>query len=156
MAYLTREQALARLSAYGMDEMDMDRMPTQGDLMLASYELDSMGPFIGTKLATDGTQTLAFPRNVNPDGTQNTSSVVPDPILDWVVHRAYMISIAEKPALTSRSARGISESFASPFKSPVRSRLEQLERVLVGYFLKVGQSVDTRPYSSTPERDLAS
>lgn len=148
MSYLTEEEAEARLD----ERYGIAAAPLIGDLEIASSELDSLGPFIGTQLVTDGTQTLAFPRSENPDGTTNAQTDPPDAILDWVALNAYRISVDDPPAITSRSARGLSESYAYPKGSQNERRMAYL---LAPYFLRMGQSVDTRPYSPTPEADLA-
>lgn len=147
-SYLTEDQAEERLERFRIAGA-----PSEGDLDIASSELDSMAPFIGTKLVTDGTQALAFPRNENPDGTTSALTDPPDAILDWVALNAYRLSVGDPPAITSRSARGLSESFAYPKSSQNDRRMEYL---LEPYLLRMGQSVDTRPSSPTPEADLAS
>lgn len=131
-SYLTSSEAETRLYS----RFNITATLTDGDVEIASAELDSMAPFIGTKKVTDGTQELAFPRSVNPDGTENASSTPPDAVLDWVALCAYRIVSDDSGAITSASADGVSISYASPKVSQAGRRMAyQIEP----YLLKVGE-----------------
>jgi hypothetical protein len=105
----------------------------EGDADIASDELDAMGPFIGYKL--DSEQERAFPRTINPDGTENTDEDPPAAILDWIALAAYHTTTEETPGITSESIGSTSRSYASPKVSQTERRME---RLLEPYFLKVG------------------
>lgn len=143
-SYLTEAQAEARLDS----RFGIEAAPLQGDIDIASSELESSGPFIGRKLVTDGTQVLAFPRSQNPDGTTNTDTTVPDAILDWVALNSYRIHSDDAPAVTSWSRSGVSESYAYPAPSQAERRMEYL---LAPYLLRVGQRVGVTVYRYTQQ-----
>ena len=131
-SYLTASQAETRLYS----RFNIETTVTDGDVEIASDELDAGTPFIGTKLVTDGTQEREFPRSVNPDGTTNEATTPPDAVLDWVALAAYQLTSDDSPAVTSASADGVSLTFASADTSPTERRMAYL---LSPYYLKVGE-----------------
>lgn len=142
MSYLTTEQATTRLATYGITST-----PSQGDLVVASAELDSLGPWIGTK--NDYDQELAFPRSLLLDGTSNTGGTVPDAILDAVALLAYHIGTDDDPAITSESILDRSVTYSTPKESKNTRRIVALVRP---YQRKVGSRVGERYYPTEQER----
>jgi hypothetical protein len=143
VAYLTTDQAEARLE----DRFSITATVTEGDLDAASYALDASGPFIGERL--DSTQELAFPRNLNPDGTLNTDEDAPSRILDWVALKAYQLSVNEDPLVTSESIGMASKTYATPKGSQTDRRMEALLSVYLDQGAStttVGSSFDTYIY----------
>lgn len=118
--YLTNAQIQARLST----RFSVSATITAGDADIASAELDAAGPFIGEKQST--TQERAFPRSLNPDGSENTDPAIPEPVLDWVALRAFQLSEDEAPAVTSESALGFRASYANPKLSQSQARMIRL------------------------------
>ena len=131
-AYLTASDAETRLYS----RFNIETTVTDGDVEIASDELDAQTPFIGTKLVTDGTQIREFPRSLNPDGTANEDTDPPEAVLDWVALAAYQLTSDDSPAVTSASADGVSLTFARPDTSPTERRME---RMISPYYLKVGE-----------------
>jgi hypothetical protein len=131
--YLTHEDIVARLLA--RFQLEAEIAPADADI--ASFELDSSGPFIGAKL--DEAQPHQFPRDEAPDGTPSTSEDIPDAVLDWVSLRAYQLSSDEAPAVKQESAGRVSVTYADPKLSQSQNRME---RLLVPYLstLDVGGS----------------
>lgn len=145
--YLSTNDAEARLwSRYGVEAS-----LSTGDLEAASVELDALAPFIGSKYDTSGDQELAFPRSINPDGTEGDGEV-PERVLDWVALAAYTITSPDSPAVTSESIGSTSRTYSTSRVSPSTRRLAHL---IEPYFLKVGQRVgayDTwRTHESYPD-----
>jgi hypothetical protein len=141
-SYLGPEQAQIRLAAYGIDAR-----PSMGDLVAASYELDGQGPFIGERL--DSSQTLAFPRTLNPDYTANTDEDVPGRILDWVALKSYQLTNEEEPGVVSESIGLASVSYSTPKTSQTSRRLEFLISPYLARGAQtsvVGSSFDTEIY----------
>lgn len=133
LGYLSPEDAEARLfSRFGIESS-----LGAGDVAAASSELDLMRPFIGTKLVTDGTQTLEFPRSIKPDGTTATSTV-PDAVLDYVALCAYRLSVDDPPPVKSSGAGSVNVTYMDSKASQTDRRMEYL---LEPYLLKVGQLV---------------
>lgn len=119
MAYLTTTEAETWLERY-----EIVTTLTDGDLDSASWQLDAKGPFIGERLSS--TQELAFPRNLNPDGTENTDTDVPDRILRWVAFKAYQLTSNDEPGITSESIGMASWSYATPASSQSERRMDDL------------------------------
>lgn len=107
--YINKTDAASRLSTrYAITATLND-----GDLEIASDEIDySCGPFIGSK--QNGSQARAFPRSINPDGTGNTNSAIPDAVLDATALLAYHLGVDEGPAVTSESSLDRSISYSTP------------------------------------------
>jgi hypothetical protein len=139
-SYLTAQQAETRLD----NRFGIEAFPLVGDLDAASAEVDAMGPFIGTKLVTDGTQTLAFPRSLNPDGTENEATTAPDAVLDLVALLAARSVTEYEPVVTSRSRSGLSESYSYPVAPRTERLIENNYVSLRPYLLKMGRSVADR------------
>lgn len=106
-SYLTAAQIATRLS----DRFAITATITAGDADIASNELDASGPFIGEKQVS--TQERAFPRSVNPDGSVNSTTTLPDAVLDWIALRAYQLSVDDDSAVKSESVGDISITYAS-------------------------------------------
>lgn len=122
MAYLTTAAAESRLE----DRYEIITTLTVGDLDAASWELDASGPFIGERLDSSGVQELAFPRDLNPDGTENTDTDVPARILDWVALKAYQLTSDESSSITSESIGMASWTYATPRHSQNETRMKYL------------------------------
>lgn len=130
-AYITAADGGARL----LSRFNITATLSNADVEIASDELDSLRPFIGDKQATDGTQPRQFPRNINPDGTENTDPAVPEPILDGVVLLAYQAVEDEGPAIKSHSVLDLSITYASPKVSQASRRILAL---VSPYLLRTG------------------
>lgn len=120
MPYLSTAEAETRLE----DRYEIITTLTVGDVDAASWELDANGPFIGERLSS--TQELAFPRNLNPDGTENTDTDVPERILDWVALKSYQLTSNEQPGIISESIGMASWTFGKPVSSQSERRMEHL------------------------------
>lgn len=118
-SYLTNTDAQARLSS----RFSITATLAPADLDVASDELDSLAPFIGNKQATDGTQPRQFPRDANPDGTENTDTAVPEAILDAVALLAYQAVEDEGPAIKSESALDKSVQYSTPKTTQTSRRI---------------------------------
>lgn len=152
VAYLGAIEIEDRLdSRFGISTTIQD-----GDADIASDELDAKGPFIGYK--QDSEQERAFPRTINPDGTENTDTDPPSVVLDWVALRGYLISTEETPGITSESIGSTSRSYITPRVSQAQDRLARVERALQKYQLKVGQRLTGysgwRTWESYPDAPL--
>lgn len=119
-SYLSPDDAAARL--WGRYDIQVDLK--SGDLYTATYELDSYARFIGERQADD--QALAFPRTLNPDGTDNAEITVPDAVLDWVALRAYQLSVNEGPPVKSESVLDQSVTYAFASTSQTAKRMAGL------------------------------
>lgn len=108
-----------------MDRFGITATIAVADADISSDDLDAEGPFIGEKLG-GAAQARQFPRNENPDGSANTSAVVPNAVLDWVALRAFQLSTDEGPAVKSEGAGGVSVSYAAPKVSQSEKRMERL------------------------------
>lgn len=122
MAYLTSTQIQTRLTS----RFELSATVNEGDADIASADLDASGPFVGAK--QDEAQEEQFPRNTNPDGTANTSTTVPEPVLDWVALRAYELASDEDPAIQSEGISDLRVTYASPRISQTQRRMENLLR----------------------------
>lgn len=143
MPYLTADQAIDRLD----ERYGITATITDGDIDAASWELDASGPFIGERLVS--TQELAFPRNLNPDGTVNAEEDIPERILDWVALKAYQLTSNEDPGIISESIGISSWTFGRPASSQSERRMEYLIRPYLdrgANTTTVGSSFDTRIY----------
>lgn len=129
--YITTSDAETRL----LSRFGVTATLTDGDVEIASDELDFMRPFIGAKLVTDGTQERAFPRSITPDGETNEETDVPGAVLDWVVLCAYRLATDDAPPVTSEGAGSVNVSYASPKPSQTDRRMQ---RLIEPYLLKVG------------------
>ena len=138
--YLTGIECEIRLG----DRFNLEYEVTDGDAEIASQELDAMGPFIGSKL--DSEQENAFPRSINPDGTENVSEDPPAVILDLVALSAYRLAADDAPALSSRSVQDLSESYAVPRQSQAERRMAGLAGSLSPYLLRSGRRVGESAY----------
>lgn len=118
--YLTNSEIATRLSS----RFVITATITLGDADIASDDLDAGGPFIGDPLVEG--QGRAFPRDKSPDGADNTSTTIPDAILDWVALRAYQLSTDEGPAVKSEGAGGVSVTYADPKASATEKRMRRL------------------------------
>jgi hypothetical protein len=118
--YLTSTEITTRLSG----RFAVTATITAGDAEIASDDLDGAGPFIGAKQASD--QPRQFPRTLNPDGTENTSTVAPTAVLDWIALRAHQLSSDEGPAIKSHSVIDESITYASPKTSQTEKRMARL------------------------------
>ncbi len=127
--YLTNTAIALRLSA----RFGITATVAAADADIATSELDSFGPFIGTK--KDASQALAFPRSLNPDGTTNEATTPPDAILDAVALLAYQAASDEGPAITSESVTGVSVTYARP-AVPLSTR--RIQALVSPYLLKAG------------------
>ena len=132
MAYETSDQMETRLE----DRFGITATVYEGDAEIASDELDALRPFIGSKLDSD--QEREFPRSINPDGTTNEDTDVPERVLDWVALKAYTLANVDVPAITSESIGSTSRSYSTP-------KIDQSERrmsvLIEPYLLKVGQTL---------------
>lgn len=126
--YLTADEAETLLE----DRFGVIFTPTEGDMDAASYEIDASGPFIGTRY--DSEQERAFPRSLEPDGTEGAGTV-PDAILDAASLMAYRLSADDPPPVTSEGAGSVSVSYGAPKPSQAERRIA---RLLAPYLLKVG------------------
>jgi hypothetical protein len=118
-SYETNEQMQTRLS----QRFGITAEITVGDADIASNDVDSLGPFIGSRLADD--QERQFPRNVNPDGSTNAVTDPPEAVLDWVALRAYQLSNDEDPAIKSETVGRASVVY-------LRGKLSRIERRMSG------------------------
>lgn len=118
--YLTATELEVRLAS----RFGITAEVTDGDADIASDELDASGPFVGERQA--GGQVRAFPRTLNPDGTDNASAEVPPAVLDWVTLRAYALSVDEEPAVKSESIMDSTTVYAEPRRSQTERRMERL------------------------------
>lgn len=117
-AYLTETEALERLAAYGIDDS-----PTQGDLLAASLELDSMGPWAGE---TPEDQELQFPR-LDAPLDEDDNPIIPEAILDAVALIAYSLYSDDEPPITSETFFGHhSVTYASPKEDQNARRVRAL------------------------------
>lgn len=131
LGYLSPEDAEARLySRYGIESS-----LSVGDIAAGSQKVDMSGPFIGSKLVTDGTQLLEFPRSMNPDGTANTNTAIPDSVLDYAALCSYGQSVDETPGVKSEGAGSVSATYEEPRYSQTVTRKGEL---LTPYQLKFG------------------
>jgi hypothetical protein len=128
VAYLTTSQAATRLASYGITAS-----VSAGDLIVASEELDALGPWISQK--KESNQGPAFPRSLLLDGTENTEGIVPEVILDAVALLAYHIGTDEDPAITSESILDRSVTYSIPKENIHTRRITALIRP---YQLRVG------------------
>jgi len=148
--YLDNTEIATRL----LDRFDITAVIVKADADIASSELDAAGPFIGEKLDTVTPQALQFPRDTNPDGTDNADEEIPPPVLDWVALRAFQLSTDEDPAVKSESAGRVSVTYADPKPSQNEVRMA---RLLVPYQLNTGgfwtlgvaSSFDTSTFEAT-------
>lgn len=107
-AYLNSETAAARLfEQYGVEATFND-----GDLELASNEVDGASPFIGVRY--DASQERAFPRSIDPNGNDVTTSTVPDDILNAVVCIAYALKRGQTVGLNSEAVLDRSLAYSRP------------------------------------------
>jgi hypothetical protein len=147
--YLTAAQIEDRLDG----RFGISTTITDGDAEIATYELEALAPFIGSKL--DSEQERAFPRTINPDGTTNEDEDPPDAVLDWVALCAYTMSAEETPGITSESIGSTSRSYATPKTNQTSRRMSVL---VEPYLLKVGQrltgSSTWRTHESYPDAPL--
>jgi hypothetical protein len=109
-AYLTDQEAHNRLSAF-----EIDSLPTDGALEVASRRLDSLGPFKGARYTSP--QERAFPRTYTYE--EDTEGQVPAAILDWVALEAHRLSNTtgggDQPPISSIShAAAGSVTYARP------------------------------------------
>lgn len=109
-----------------------------GDLITAADELDSAGPFIGSRRG-GYSQARAFPRTINPDNTL-ASDTVPDTILDAVARLAYHIAEDADPAITSESVLDRSVSYANP---KVSADMAAVRAAIRPYLRRVGSRSNT-------------
>jgi hypothetical protein len=145
MAYLDGAGCEDRLA-----EINIFTTITDADARAASNLLEAVGPFIGDP--QDEEQTLAFPRTLNPNGTENEDTDVPDDILDAVALAAYRIATDDPPPLTGRSRSGLSESYAS--STPAKSQAERRFDALISPYLrhKPGRAnVTSLPWTAVPQ-----
>jgi hypothetical protein len=140
-AYLTAAEAAARLESYGISA-DL----TDGDLLVASHELDSEGgPFIGRRLGYE--QERAFPRTVTPRGEAVSEGAdPPDDILDAVSLLAHHATTDEGGAITSESVLDMSVTYASP---KANRHTRQIAALVAPYQRKVGTRAGGRYYPAT-------
>lgn len=150
-SYLTADEAIDRL----IDRAEIEAAITPLDVEAASSELDSLAPFIGGKYDTSGAQELAFPRSINPDGTEGDGEV-PERVLDWLALAAYTLTASNSPAITSESIGSTSRTYATPKVSQTERRMAHL---IEPYLLKVGQRVGVsgtwRTHESYPDCPIA-
>lgn len=118
--YLTADAIASRLD----DRFGIEAEIAPGDAEMASYELDSQGPFIGAR--QDSEQEMAFPRTLNPNGTENEDTTIPAAVLDWVALCAYRITGGDAPGIVSRSRSGLSESYSRPVVDKNERRMNRL------------------------------
>ena len=85
MSYLTPEEAHDRLLLF-----EIDALPTEGALAMASRRLDISGPFYGTR--AEYGQEHAFPRSFTAEG--DVDGEVPDAVLDWVALEANRLTVS--------------------------------------------------------------
>jgi hypothetical protein len=145
-AYLTAAEAAARLESYGISA-DL----TDGDLLVASHELDSEGgPFIGRRLGYE--QERAFPRTVTPRGEAVSEGAdPPDEILDAVSLLAHHATTDEGGAITSESVLDMSVTYASP---KANRHTRQIASLIAPYQRKSGTRAGGSRYAYAPERAL--
>ncbi len=124
MAYTTPSEAASLLADFGINTA-----PTRGALDLASRQLDSLGPFIGTRF--DALQSAEFPRSVTVTG--DTVMEVPQPIKLWTALQAHRIVTNEEPALTSIS---IPQVGSKSYATPKGARAAKLQQGLLDVYLR--------------------
>lgn len=96
---------------------------TDGDMDLASDELDALYPFIG--VLYDADQARRFPRSIEPDGSTGDGTV-PSNILDAVSLLALDLVDDSGPPVTAESAGGVSVTYAVPKRHVNRRRVDAL------------------------------
>lgn len=107
-AYLNAETAAARL----YELYSIDTTFNEGDLELASNEVDGASPFIGVRYDQD--QERAFPRSIDPNGNDVTSATVPDDILNAVTYLAYALKRGQTVGLNSEAVLDRSLAYSRP------------------------------------------
>ena len=118
-AYLTTEQATARLTDY-----EIQAAPSQAELRIASDDLDLEGPFVADRF--DPAQMREFPRSETV--RDDVAGSVPALVLDWVALRAYALSEDDEAPVLSERVSSISVSYARPKKGRVERLMANLLR----------------------------
>ncbi len=118
-SYLTRQQAEDRL----LSRFGVDASVTEGDVALASEQVDAMGPFTGSRL--EAGQARAFPRSWLRPGDE--AGVVPESVLDAACLLAGAEADGEDDTpVTSESVAQVSRSYAVGKVSTSRKRAAML------------------------------
>lgn len=118
-SYLTATAAQDRLLA----RYQITATLNDGDMDLASDELDALRPFIAEKYASD--QERAFPRSVEPDGS-NGDGTVPANILDAVALLALEYVEDFGPPVKSEGAMSATVVYQAPKRHVNRRRVDAL------------------------------
>lgn len=105
--YLTTSEALARLGKWGVEAEVYE-----GDLLIASDNLDALSPFVGERYDPD--QERAFPRSETLPG--DTEGVVPDRVLDAVALLAAQEAEGAPAAVKSESVLDHSITYETAVK----------------------------------------
>ncbi len=116
-SYLTREQAEDRL----LSRFGVDASLSEGDVDLASDEVDAMGPFMGDRL--EAGQARAFPRTWLRPGDE--AGVVPEAVLDAVCLLAKTAGEDDTPVQSER-VMSASQTFAVGRVPREKKRAEML------------------------------